>query len=295
VKIHTIDLLFQDTPGLISSYLLEGAGSLALIEPGPASVTDQLVDAIDNLGYSLSDVKDVMVSHIHLDHAGAAGWWARQGARINVHHVGAQHLIDPAKLIASATRIYKEKMTALWGEILPVPKSQVRPLYDDDRIITAGTELTVIDAPGHARHHVIYKCGTKAFTGDACGVKLSSGKSYINLPAPPPEFNPVDWHNLLTRLRSENLEGLYLTHFGEVSDVASHLDALDALIDQACSFFQKLIKENNSKEDITGKYLDWVQEQGQAMGLKKEELLAYEIINPSAMSVTGIMRYLSQN
>jgi glyoxylase-like metal-dependent hydrolase (beta-lactamase superfamily II) len=294
VKIHTIDLLFQDTPGLISSYLLEGSGSLALIEPGPASTTDQLVDAINNLGYSLSDVKDVMVSHIHLDHAGAAGWWARQGARINVHHVGAPHLIDPSKLIASATRIYKDKMTALWGEILPVPESQMRPLYDDDRIITADTEITVIDAPGHARHHVIYKCGTKAFTGDACGVRLS-GKSYINLPAPPPEFNPVDWHTLLTRLRSENLEKLYLTHFGEVADVTFHLDTLDALIDETCSFFQELMKESNSKEDITEKYLAWVQEQGQAMGLTKEELQAYEIINPSAMSVTGIMRHLSQS
>ncbi|WPD21290.1 MAG: MBL fold metallo-hydrolase [Candidatus Electrothrix scaldis] len=293
MKLHTIDLLFQDTPGLISSYLLEGAGSLALIEPGPASTTDQLVEAIDKLGYSPSDVKDVMVSHIHLDHAGAVGWWARQGARIHVHYVGAPHLIDPSKLIASATRIYQDKMEALWGEILPVPESQVCPLYDDDRIRTADTEITVIDAPGHARHHVIYKWGTKAFTGDACGVRLS-GKSYINLPAPPPEFNPVDWHSLLTRLRSENLEALYLTHFGEVTEVASHLDALDALIDQACSFFQELMQESNSKEDITEKYLAWVQEQGQAMGLKKEEVQEYEIINPSAMSVVGIMRYLSQ-
>ncbi len=294
VKIHTVDLLFQDIPGLISSYILEGSDSLALIEPGPASTIDQAVDAIDKLGYSLNDVKDVMISHIHLDHAGAAGWWAKQGARINVHHAGAQHLIDPSKLIASATRIYKEKMTALWGEILAVPKSQLRPLYDDDRIATAGTEITVIDTPGHAKHHIVYKCGTKAFTGDACGVRLP-GKSYISLPAPPPEFNPVAWHNVLARLRAENLETLYLTHFGEISDVALHLDTFDALIDQTCFYLQGLMTENNSKEDITRKYFDWIQEQGQVMGLNKEELRAYETINPSAMSVTGIMRYLSQN
>ena len=293
MKIHTIDLLFQDTPGLISAYLLEGSGSLALIEPGPASTIDQAVDAIDKLGYSLSDVKDVMISHIHLDHAGAAGWWARQGARINVHHAGAQHLIDPARLIASATRIYKDRMTALWGEILPVPQSQLRPLYDDDRIVTAGTEITALDTPGHAKHHIVYKCGTKAFTGDACGVRLS-GESYISLPAPPPEFNPVAWHKVLTRLRSENLETLYLTHFGEISDVALHLDTLDALIDQTCSYLHGLVTEGKSKEDITGEYLDWLQERGQTMGLQQEELRAYETINPSAMTVTGIMRYLSQ-
>ena len=130
MQVHTIDLKFQDVEGVIAAFLIESDGELALIESGPGSTLEVLKAGIENLGFSPDEVKKVLVTHIHLDHAGAAGWWASQGATVYVHHRGARHLNDPSRLMESARMIYQERMDDLWGEMLPIPEDQLVALQD---------------------------------------------------------------------------------------------------------------------------------------------------------------------
>ena len=132
--VHTLDLNFQGQPLAIASYMLEHSGGVVLVESGPGSTLEGLRAALRGYGYTLQDITHVLLTHIHLDHAGAAGYLARQGAQIFVHPVGAPHLLDPGKLIASASRIYGDLMQTLWGEILPVPAEKLTVLNDNDEL-----------------------------------------------------------------------------------------------------------------------------------------------------------------
>src|SRR5688572_8379493 len=123
--VSILDLNFKGIPGAIASYLIPHREGVVLVEAGPGSTTDRLQARLGEEGYQLSDVTDVLLTHIHLDHAGAAGWLAGHGARIHVHPNGAGHLINPEKLITSATRIYGDSMDTLWGAFLPVPEERL--------------------------------------------------------------------------------------------------------------------------------------------------------------------------
>src|SRR3989337_916816 len=132
--IIALDLEFQGKSGVIAAYLLPHTRGAALIETGPGSTQATLIRRLSDHGYNPSDITDVLLTHIHLDHAGAAGWLARQGARIYVHANGAPHLLDPEKLLSSAARIYGDQMETLWGEFLPVPGERLSIVYDGDVI-----------------------------------------------------------------------------------------------------------------------------------------------------------------
>ena len=199
MKIDTLDLDFQGMSRSIASYLLEGPGGYVLIETGPMSTLDTLRRRLDERGLTPDDIRHLFVTHIHLDHAGAAGWWARQGAQIYVHPAGAPHLVDPSKLWRSAGRIYGDQMEILWGHILPAPAEQVTTIADGETIEVAGLSLMALDTPGHAGHHHVYRLEDIAFTGDAAGVRIS-GSPWVSLPAPPPEFNRELWEKSLDRL-----------------------------------------------------------------------------------------------
>ncbi len=127
-KIITLDLNFQGNAGIIAAYLIPHAHGAVLIESGPGSTIPALIKALAKHGFSPNDITDVLLTHIHLDHAGAAGWLAQQGARIHVHEIGAPHMINPAKLLASARRIYLENMERLWGEDRETPQAATTPL-----------------------------------------------------------------------------------------------------------------------------------------------------------------------
>src|SRR5690606_40448063 len=182
MQIHTLDLNFQNLSHAIAAYLIEGPEGYLLIETGPMSTLPALQARLAEHGLSAGDIGDVVVTHIHLDHAGAAGWWAQQGARVYVHPMGAPHLVDPARLWASAGRIYGEAMESLWGSVVPAPPEQVRVVRDGQQITAAGVTLTAIDTPGHAGHHHTYRLGDVGFTGDAAGVRVP-GSEWVSLPA----------------------------------------------------------------------------------------------------------------
>lgn len=296
MNVHTLDLMFQGLPESIASYLVEGPDGVLLVETGPMTTLATLQERLAERGFTSEDVRDVLVTHIHLDHAGAAGWWAQQGARVYVHRVGARHLVDPAKLWSSASRIYGDLMETLWGEVLPAPAGQVTPLRDGDVVEAAGLKLTALDTPGHAWHHHVFRLendddgGNVAFAGDAAGVRVP-GSQWVSLPAPPPEFDVAAWEQTLDRLAAEQFDALYLTHFGRITDVDNQLQQLRTVMEAAVAFVGREMEEGTVRDDLVQKYIDWNREQAQAAGMSPSAFDQYEAANPLYMSVDGIMRY----
>ena len=290
MQIHTLDLNFLDTPRVIAAYALTGPGGVALIESGPGSTLPALLAGLAAHGIRPADVRDVLLTHIHLDHAGAAGWWARQGAVIHVHPLGAPHLIDPARLLDSARRIYGDQMEQLWGEFLPAPAGKVHVVHDGDLVTAAGLEIRAVETPGHARHHHAYQIGDLAFTGDAAGVRLP-GQTWIAIPAPPPEFELDAWQATLARLAALNLARIYPTHFGEVSDPAEHFARFGPLMLESAGLVRDLMAAGGTRETILDRYTAWYEARAEAAGVDGATREYYSRVNNLPMSVDGMMRY----
>ena len=287
--INTLDLNFQGIPRMIAAYLVEGPTGNALIETGPGSTLPELLSALEKRGLSPTDIDAVLVTHIHFDHAGAAGWWAQEGIPVYVHHFGARHLIHPEKLIASASRIYGELMDSLWGAILPAPEDKIIPVMDSDTIEAAGLTFTARETPGHARHHHVYELDDIAFTGDAAGIRLPH-TGLADIPTPPPEFDREQWQDTLAFLMGRNYRSIYPTHFGECPDVARQLKTAEQLLGLFTSFIEKEMADLDRDKLVT-RFTEWNHERGREMGLSAAVLQEHDLVNPPYMTVDGILRY----
>jgi glyoxylase-like metal-dependent hydrolase (beta-lactamase superfamily II) len=191
---------------------------------------DGLERAMAEAGLSLDDVRWLLLTHIHLDHAGAAGTLVRRypELRVYVHGRGAPHLADPSRLLASALRIYGDQMDALFGPFLPVASDRIVALQGGETLTLGGRIVRVEYAPGHAWHHVAYLdnvTGT-AFVGDTAGERFRPS-SYVLPVTPPPDIDLTAWHTTLQRIRAWQPAALFLTHFGSYPDGGRHLDELE--------------------------------------------------------------------
>lgn len=224
-----VDLTFQGYPQIIATAVLEGPGGVALVDPGPASTLPTLERGLEAKGLKLTDVTAIVLTHIHLDHAGATGTIVRKlpKATVYVHARGARHLIDPARLLDSALRLYGEDMDRLWGEFLAVPAGNVRALDGGEKVAVGGRTLEVAYTPGHASHHVCYldRAGGLAFTGDTAGIRRGSG-AYVMPPTPPPDIDLEAWSVSLDRLLAWDPDTLFVTHFGPWQGTRPHLEEL---------------------------------------------------------------------
>ena len=223
--IAVIDALHLGRPHVIATYLLLGAEP-ALVDPGPASTLPTVAAALATYGLELSDIRHIILTHIHLDHAGASGLLMSHSptARVYVHERGAPHLIDPSRLLNSATQLYGDQMERLWGEVRPIPAERVVIYGEGERLQAGDRELLAYDAPGHAKHHLIWfepASGT-AFVGDSAGVRLP-GVPFTRPATPPPDIDIEGWLRTLERIESLAPRRLMLTHFGPFDDVAFHL------------------------------------------------------------------------
>ena len=290
MQIHALDLSFQNAPRVTASYLVVGPGGPVLVETGPGSTLPELKKQLAGSGFTSSEIRHILVTHIHLDHAGAAGWWAQQGTQIYVHYVGAPHLIDPGKLLASASRIYGDQMGLLWGDVLPAPAECVTPVFDGDKIEAAGLTFTAMETPGHASHHHAYLLGDIAFTGDAAGIHLPE-LAMIDLPAPPPEFNLDLWLATVARLNQGNFKAIYPTHFGQVTRWREHLESFTALLKEAAAFVRTRMEMGFERDAIVSDYVAWQRARASESQIGEEAFHWYEVVNPLYMSVDGIMRY----
>lgn len=290
MDIHTIDLDFQGMRHAIASYLVVGPGGPVLVETGPASTLETLKRRLADLGYEPGDIEHVLVTHIHLDHSGAAGWWAQQGSHVYVHHVGAPHIVDPSRLLRSASRLYGDNMDTLWGQTVPAPADRVTSLEDGDKVEACGLTFRAIDTPGHAGHHHVFRLEDIAFTGDAAGVRIL-GSQLVDIPAVPPEFDREAWYASLSRLQAERFSAIYPTHFGRVDDVAAHLDQVRSVIGESSGFILGAMRMGADREALVEHYAAWNLERARDAGATADNIGQAGTANPMAMSVDGISRY----
>jgi glyoxylase-like metal-dependent hydrolase (beta-lactamase superfamily II) len=289
-RIITIDLNFQEKTQAIASYLIKQQDAVVLVESGPGSTLPALKTGLAKEGLSPRDITHVLLTHIHLDHAGAAGWLSRQGAQIFVHPVGAPHLLNPEKLIASATRIYGDRMQTLWGEFLPVEQNQLKVPQDAEEISIGNLKFTAIHTPGHADHHYSYLFEDVCFSGDVGGVRIP-GFPYLRAPMPPPELHFGKWRKSLARLRSLKFSRIAPTHFGIFEDAVWQLNQLESILDATEKWLEEVMSADPAVEVVREKFMLWMEEQGREQMLSDEAIRAYALANPLAMSADGLMRY----
>jgi glyoxylase-like metal-dependent hydrolase (beta-lactamase superfamily II) len=274
--VELIDLRHLGSERVVGSYLLGGAEP-ALVDCGPASCLDALRDALAARGLEVADLRHLLLTHIHLDHAGAAGTLVRENPALLVHvsEVGAPHLADPSRLERSARRLYGADFDRLWGELAPVPEGNVR---------VVGSSVLGLEAfptPGHASHHVSYLAGDGAlFAGDAAGVRIPPS-AYVAPVSPPPDIDVEAWERTIAAIAERRAERLCLPHFGVVEDVAEHLERLRA----ALRVWAERARTGSEQEFVRAAESDLREEGDPATAT------LFQQAGPFAQSYAGLRRY----
>ncbi len=265
------------------------------MKPDRDQLSLPLLDGLAQLGFKPTAVQDIFLTHIHLDHAGAAGWWARQGARVHVHPRGARHLVDPSRLLAGAQAVYGDRMKELWGEILPAPEAYVIPVEDNQSIQVGDIELTAWDTPGHARHHHCWILDEEhiAFTGDAANVRLNRNR-HIALASAPPQFDPPAFEATLSRLEKANFLELYPTHFGVVKDVSDHLSRCRQIVCGSTELVLAHLRNGLSPTAVSEHFSAYARERAERDGCPPESWDLYELINPCSMCAEGVQLFCQE-
>jgi glyoxylase-like metal-dependent hydrolase (beta-lactamase superfamily II) len=289
-----ISLPFQGEEEIIGSYVIAGKDELAVIDPGPASTANALLSALSEAGFSPENVTHLLLTHIHLDHAGAVGTLLPHmpKAKVHVQSKGAPHLIDPTKFLASATRIYGDRMHELWGDVLPVPEERVDVVYDGDILKIANRRLEVHYAPGHAVHHVIFYDvhSGELFAGDAAGVRLQ-GIDYVRPPTPPPDLDLEAWSHTIDKLKQLRPDVLYLAHFGPVNTTVKHLERLREKLFSWGDFVLGAMRDGKSEDEITEMLATHANTDILRITGNERFLKRYDLTASYQMSVQGYMRY----
>ncbi|HZS75569.1 MAG TPA: MBL fold metallo-hydrolase [Ktedonobacteraceae bacterium] len=289
-----ISHLFLGEPEIVGSYLIAGNNELAIIDPGPESVLDSLLDAIREAGFDPQDVTHILATHVHLDHAGSCGTLVRQlpRAQVYAHSKGVPHLLDTSKVVASATRIYKDRMQLLWGQIEPVPVERLHELEGGDILTIADRRLEVHYTPGHAVHHVIFfdVHSGELFAGDVAGVRLP-GVDYVRPPTPPPDIDLEDWSNSIDLVKSLRPDVLYIGHFGAIQDVVPHFGRLREQLYAWGEFVLAAMRQGKDEEQIIEMLIEHTKPELLRIAGDPHVVDRYEIATNYAMTVQGYMRY----
>ena len=269
-----LDLLHLGRERVIGAYLLETPEGPALFDCGPATCVPALKERLRERGLKLQDLRHLLLSHIHLDHAGATGVLVREHRELQVHvsSIGAPHLVDPSRLEQSARRLYGDEFETLWGELAPVPAENVRETGD----VVLG--LDCFPSPGHASHHVCYldRDGT-LYAGDAAGVRIQPSR-FVLPPTPPPEFDLAAWESTLDELGRRAPERLALIHFGIADDPPEHL----AELRRRLRAWTSLVGDGASEEEF---------ETAGTAELGDDDAPPYQQAMPLWQSYAGLKRY----
>jgi glyoxylase-like metal-dependent hydrolase (beta-lactamase superfamily II) len=287
-----LDTRYAGSVGCIAAYLVPSDADperFDLVEAGPAVSVDALEEAIAAAGFDPAALDTVLVTHVHLDHAGGAGTWSRRyGARVVVDVRGAPHLADPSRLLASARRVYGDELEARWGHMEAVRSELLQAVDDGDAPLVGGRLVRVLHTPGHASHHVAFLWPDgAAYVGDAAGVRLPP--SQVVRPAlPPPETDLEDAEVSLARLAAAVPRSLRLTHFGEVSDVARHLAAVAernrAWAEAVLAFVAQGLDSEAELDALARRELE-------AEGADEETIARHLATSDAAMTIAGVTRY----
>ena len=276
MSLEPIDLHHAGHERTIASYLLDTDDGPAIFDCGPTTTIRALEDGLDRHGLALRDVRHLLLSHIHLDHAGAAGVLVRMHPELQVHvsEIGAPHLVDPSRLERSARRLYGDAFDELWGELAPVPQANVRVV--GERVLG----LECFPSPGHATHHVCYldRDGT-LYAGDAAGVRITPGR-YVVPPTPPPEIDVDAWDRTIAELEDRAPARLALIHFGVFDDVQRHLADLRLELDD----WAATVRGGASEQEFIAYVLAELANAG-------ERVEDYDVAMPLWQSYRGLARW----
>ncbi len=285
--IHTVDLELMGAAGVVASYVISSSDGLIVVDCGPGSTLENLYTGVTRLGFQPGEIRHLLLTHIHLDHAGGAGRLAREtGANVYVHRHGAPHLLRPERLMESATRIYGPLMETLWGAFEPVPEAQLQILNGGETLQIGDLELEAVYTPGHAIHHLTYGLDGQVFCGDVGGVRLQ-GAEYVIAPTPPPDIDLDAWRESLSKLRALEPRCLYPTHFGAHEDVRLHLTNLERSLDQLEAISLETMRAGGDRDAIAKNIeaMAVTEIQDRALEMK------YSLSTPYTMAADGLMRY----
>jgi glyoxylase-like metal-dependent hydrolase (beta-lactamase superfamily II) len=287
-----VDLRWRGLVGQVAAYLLADGDGLAVIDCGPGSTLGALLHAVRAAGHDPAALTHLLVTHVHLDHAGAAGALLRAAprARLYVHPRGARHLQDPSRLLASAARIYGDQMDALWGTMLPVPAERMQVLEDGDEVRVGRRVLRALATPGHAVHHHVYHDGEILFSGDAGGIRLD-GAAYVRPPTPPPDIDVPAWRASIARMRALGAARILPAHFGGAADVAWHLDDLESRLVDWAGWSARELAAGADLAILAEKLRAKAHAEVLAAGGSDDAALAYEAAVPAEMMAAGLLRY----
>jgi len=256
-----IDLNFLGRPEIIATAILHGTAGVALVDPGPSTTLAHLTTSLTRKGIRFEDVRQILITHIHLDHAGGVGSILAKFPHIEVvvHQRGAPHLVDPSKLVASAGRIYQQDMERLWGDVTPVEKERLTVIEGGETLSIVGREIATAYTPGHASHHVSYfDTGSRvAFVGDTAGICRPStelraprasvegrgSSTFVMPPTPPPDIDVEAWRRSGERILAWDPDTIFLTHFGPRHGARQHLQAMFENIDEWSRTVRRLLKD----------------------------------------------------
>jgi glyoxylase-like metal-dependent hydrolase (beta-lactamase superfamily II) len=288
--VHILDTHQLGRPGIIAVTAIAAGDGIVLFDTGAESTFENIKAELHRLGYQLHDVRNVFLSHIHFDHAGAAWRFAEQGARIHVHPRGAPHLLDPRKLVESAARIFGDDMERLWGKVEPVPSGKLRVMEDQEVVKLGDLEIRAIATPGHASHHHVYQWEDNLFGGDVAGVQLGDGPPIP--PFVPPELDVEAWLASIRTMRDMDVARLYLPHFGLArAPTAQHLDELEERVRRWADWFRDRLRGGDEEEALTADFAAYEASDLQRGGATLEQVGDYEAADPSYMAVTAATRY----
>lgn len=287
---HLIDLNFQDVPGVIASFVFDTGDGLALVDTGPTTTLGALEEGLNAFGADLSDLRHLLLTHIHFDHAGAAGTLLARlpKARAYVHQRGAAHLIRPERLLVSAAQIYGDQMERLWGEMQPIDQDRLKVLEGGKFWRIGHSEWRAFDTPGHAVHHLAYQAGEDLFVGDVGGIRLNAAQT-PRAPTPPPDINLEAWQESVGTLRRLDARTLHLAHFGSYAAEKAHWDGLLTKLTEEADWVREGLERGQSLEAITEEFTERQLEgvESESAGLRER----YEFACPPWMSVQGLVRY----
>ena len=287
-----IDLNFRGHSSVIAAAVLRAADGLMIVDPGPTTCLADLEEGLAGLGGGLDEVRHILLTHIHLDHAGATGTILARvpQARVYVHERGAPHMINPQKLLASATRLYGDRMDGLWGRFDPVPESQVTVLTGGERLDIPGRSIQVRYTPGHAVHHVSYldEAEGVAYVGDTCGIRVMA--DYTIAATPPPDIDVEAWQASLNLIGDWKPETLFLTHFGPVLDPASHLEHYRQVLADAGALVARSLAAGEADEDRVADFVSRMRADARN-ALSERDAVALELAAPFDQIWAGLARY----
>ena len=296
VTFTTIDLNWTGRPRSIAALLIESGGKSAVVDPGPESTLAALRAGLQARGQSVHSLDSLFLTHIHLDHAGATGALVRENPslKVYVHEFGAVHMIDPAKLLASAGRLYGGDLKALYGECAPVPRENLLSLDGGEQVRIGDVELDVFYTPGHASHHVTYldRESRTALVGDTAGLRVE-GDAFLLPATPPPDIDVEIWNQSLDTISSWNPDRLFLTHFGFIENSDEHIRLYKERLAEWSALTRKLMASGMETTEAEKAFVDSVASEIKST-LPADAAEHYIFNGGLRLSWLGLLRYVKK-